>query len=246
MGIVHCVSNVEMIKHLLDYDKIATINVLGRMRFTKDWKIIVDNINRPKGFILKSDEWNIIYSPEDEVAKNMLENMNLKGQDFAGVLKKYYDLIKNREEIDWEEQCYLYYMDKKDLDLTRIKHEVKELRVKDALVVNEYYTYKSEDSLEYIIDCIKNRPSSAIFDENGVPISWAVVREDGSMGIMYTKEEYRGKGLAVSVSIDLAKKVFDIGWIPYVHILVDNIPSIKLAESIGFKKYGEIVWFGVK
>ncbi|KPU26630.1 hypothetical protein TR13x_09050 [Caloranaerobacter sp. TR13] len=243
---MHSISNIESIKHLLNYDKIATINALGKMRFTNNWEIIVDNIEKTRGFILKWDKWNIIYSPEDEVARKMLENINLKGQRFAGVLKKYYDLIKNNEEIEWEEPCYLYYMDKNNLDLARIRHEVKALKLKDAVVVNEYYTYKSKNSLKYITNCIKNRPSSAIFDKNGNPISWAVVREDGSMGIMYTKEEYRGKGLAVSVSIDLAKKVFDIGWTPYVHIVVKNIPSIKLAESIGFKRYGEIVWFGVK
>ncbi len=63
---------------------------------------------------------------------------------------------------------------------------------------------------------------------------------------MYTKKEHRGKGLAVSVSVDLIKKAFNLGITPYVHIVTDNSASVSLAEHIGFKKYGEIVWFGTK
>lgn len=241
------VNDNRIIEKLINSDRIATLNAVGRMKYTKGWEIFADSIDNPKGFILNSDYWKVIYSLYDDVALELLKGLE-KGKEtgFSGVLKKYYDMLKELRNIKWEEHCYLYYLDAKALDTSRIKHEVGPLRLEDAEIVNEFYTYKSDDSLEYIKECIRERPSSAVYDEKGNPISWAVVREDGSMGIMYTRKEHRGKGLAISVTIDLAKKVIDDDWIPYVHIVTDNKPSIKLAESIGFKRYGEITWFGIE
>lgn len=217
------------------------------MKYEKNWEIIVDNIIDPKGFIFKCGYWNIPFSPYDEVVYKMLNELDYREDEgFSGVLHKYYAMMKNIKEVHWEEPCYLYYMKEEDMDKSNLKHEVKSLRLKDAETVNEFYTYKDENSLEYIKECITQRETSAVFDENNNPISWAVVREDGSMGIMYTRREHRGKGLAASVSIDLAKKVIKDKGTPFVHIVTDNEASIALAESIGFKKYGPIMWFGVK
>ena len=241
------VNDVKIIENLINYDKIATLNAVNMMENEKQWDLYVDDAKYPKGFILKCGYWNIPYSPYDDVAYKMLKEIDFReSSGFSGVLLKYYEIVKSLKEIDWTEKCYTYYLDSKDLDLNKIKHNVRSLRIEDAQMVNQYYTYKSEDSLDYIKSCISNRPSSAVFDSDNNPISWAVLREDGTMGIMYTLKEYRKMGLAVSVSIDLAKKVIDGGKIPFVHIVTENEPSIKLAESIGFKKYGEIMWFGVK
>lgn len=239
--------DISVVQNLIDQDKVATLNVVNMMKYEDDWEIIVDNITNPKGFIFNCGYWSIPYSPDDNVISSMLKGKNYKEEEgFAGALYKYYEMVKDLKKIDWEEHCFLYYMEEKDLDESKIRHEVKELRLEDADVVNEFYTYKEDESLDYIKECISERPTSAIFDEAGNPISWAVVREDGTMGIMYTRKEHRGKGLAVSVSIDLAKKVIKNNGTPFVHIVTDNHASIALAESIGFKKYGNIVWFGVK
>lgn len=237
----------KVIDKLLHNDKIATVNVVSLMENEKEWEILVDNLEEPKGFIFKAKDWYVPYSPYDDVAFEMIKNLKYKEDEIlAGILKKYYDFIKESYEIDWEEQCLLYYMDKEDIQTSKLKHEVKELRLKDAEIVNEFYTYKDDTSLEYIRERISQGISSAIFDDTGNPISWAMVREDGSMGIMYTKKEHRGKGMAASVSIDLAKKVINNNKTPYVHIINTNKASIALAESVGFKKYGDVVWFGVK
>lgn len=239
--------DINVIKKLIDKYKIENLNVLGRIKYESDWHIIVDNLEKPNGFIFICNYWNIIFCEDDLLASKMLSDMTLdKNKGFAGILWKYYDIVKEKNEIDWEESCYLYYLNKEDFDNSPIKHVVKSLRLKDAETVYNYYTYKDEDPIDYIKECIINRPSAAVFDENENPISWAVTREDGSMGIMYTKKEHRGKGLAKSVSKHLAKLHLDNNDIPYVHILFGNENSVNLAESIGFKKFDKVKWFGVK
>lgn len=237
----------RIIHKLIQSDKIATVNVVNLIENESNWEILVDNLENPRGFIFKSNDWYVPYSPNDEIAFEMIRNLNYKkGDIFAGILKKYFDFIIATNEVDWEELCFLYYMDKEDLNISRLKHEVKDLRLEDAEIVNEFYTYKDDTSLEYLKDRITQGPSSAVFDDDDNPISWAMVREDGSMGIMYTKKDYRGKGIAASVSIDLAKKVIKNNKTPFVHIVDTNAASVALAESIGLKKYGDVVWFGVK
>ncbi len=93
---------------------------------------------------------------------------------------------------------------------------------------------------------IQERPTAVIRDDEGNPISWSVVRDDGSMGIAYTLEEYRRQGYAAAVNMELLKRTIDFGLIPYVHIATDNRASISLAERLGFKRNGKVVWFATK
>ncbi|WP_350344468.1 GNAT family N-acetyltransferase [Proteinivorax tanatarense] len=242
------INDSKVLINLLSKDKIGNINTIGRLKFQKEYNLFVDNLNNPQGYILQNDEWNVIYSQDSKTTDKLLDSLLKKPQNFAGILRKYYDLIEKKAEIEWNEFCYLYYVTPESLKIKKPKHKVDSLTLNDAEIVDYYYTYRSEHpkSLDYLKNCIQQRPSSVVRDENGNPISWALVREDGSLGVMYTKKEHRGKGLAISVSVDLIKKAFDLGHTPYVHIVTDNSPSIALSESIGFKKYGEVVWFGTK
>ncbi len=72
------------------------------------------------------------------------------------------------------------------------------------------------------------------------------MREDGSLGVMYTREAYRKHGLAPQVSRHLIKKVIKKGYQPYVHIVVDNMASRNLAEELGMVNYGCVKWFGME
>jgi hypothetical protein len=40
-------------------------------------------------------------------------------------------------------------------------------------------------------------------------------------------------------------KLRELGKLPYVQIIEDNIKSIGLAEKSGFVKHSRIVWFGI-
>lgn len=230
--------------NLLEQDPILNLNFMGRMKFSNSYNLEVT----PEGdvVLLKSDFWHVLFSQNDESALRMLRGLQPETEiGFSGVAEKYYHIAKDIYPIKWEEFCHLYYLSEDSLDTSMINHNVDSLTLADAPIVNEFYTYKGEGSLHYIEDCIKNRPSSVIRNEHGEPISWALVREDGSLGIMYTLKEHRQKGYAVSVSVDLAKKAFNIGLTPYVHIVKGNTASIRLAESIGFKYHTDIVWFGI-
>ena len=55
------------------------------------------------------------------------------------------------------------------------------------------------------------------------------------MSRLHTLEEHRRRGYAALVTEYLTKRVAQSGFVPFVHIVVDNDASHKFFESMGFK-----------
>jgi hypothetical protein len=77
------------------------------------------------------------------------------------------------------------------------------------------------------------------------PVCWVLIHEDNSMGIMFTREEYRRKGLAEVVTRDLTRRIIENGQIPYLQIVDGNMKSHGLANKCGFEQAGRCEWFGI-
>ncbi|MBF8435634.1 GNAT family N-acetyltransferase [Halanaerobiaceae bacterium Z-7014] len=244
---MHKVKQPEILDSLIADDKIAHLNTSGIIRLKDDYDLFVDDLKDPDGYIITKDDWYIVYYKE-EAREDVLEMAVEKPRKFSGVHKRFFDDIREKRKIDFHEICYLYYLEADDFNYKEPEYEIESLTVEDAKVVDEHYTYQSEDdtSFEYIKKTIQERPTAVIRDDEGNPISWSVVRDDGSMGIAYTLEEYRRQGYAAAVNMELLKRTIDFGLMPYVHIVTDNRASISLAERLGFKRNGKVVWFATK
>jgi len=107
----------------------------------------------------------------------------------------------------------------------------------DAKFVNTSWKYGNAASLSIFQEAIENRQSSCIRESDGLK-AWAVHRHDGSIGNVYTLEKERGRGLARKVVADLTAKVMKTQ-VPFCHIEPENEASIKLFESLGWKKIDE-------
>ncbi len=235
----------ENVKNFLLEDKIGNLNIFGIIENEPQTEIYVDDKNSPSGVLVRNDYFNYIYSKKEEFILKAKEQFFKEGHfGFSGVNKDIADIIKKGTKIEWENKCYLLYLPPEKLNGTKIESKVEQIKLEDAKVVDEFYTYRGEDSLDMIKNDIKSRPSSAIYN-NGEIVSWVLVHDDDSMGIMYTKEEHRKSGYAYDLTIDLAKKIVNKGKIPFVQIVKNNNASINLAKKCGFKVYGEISWFGI-
>ncbi|HUV84244.1 MAG TPA: GNAT family N-acetyltransferase, partial [Methanosarcinales archaeon] len=140
--------------------------------------------------------------------------------------------------------CTLYYMPKENLNLSLKKNPTEKIRIEDAETVDKFYPYRNQWSLETIKRDITNRPSSAIYI-NGEIACWVLIHDDNSMGIMYTKEDYRRKGYAVDVTIDLTRQIIETGKTPFIQIVQGNGMSPGLAKKCGFVEVGKADWFGI-
>lgn len=234
------------VRDFLLQDEINNLNIFGILENVDDTKIYVDNIENPSGVIVVEDYFNYIYTENDEFIELVIDEFFSKSGEygFSAVKSEIANKIKNRFELQWENPCTLYYYPNKNIDLKNINSEIRNLKIEEANIVDDYYTFKDEDSIFEIKESIKNRPSVCAI-KNGELASWLLIHDDNSFGPMYTKEEYRKEGLAVDLTLALVDKQLKNHKIPFLHIINENDASHKLAKKCGFERYGYCDWFGI-
>jgi len=242
---------------LKNEDEIATLHMVGAINNVdgslfsnpKDQVVIyVDSLENPMGVIVQEHEyWHYIYAKNDDFVlqakREYFDQLEEYGIDACN--KRAYDLLIDDREMEWEEHCKLLYLDPVDYQTIDYRYKLSKGTISDTDVINDHYTYKDEYSRVFIEDGLRHRPS-IVYREKEEPLAWVLTHRDDSIGIMYTKEEYRGKGMAYELSMAIAGAVIEAGRIPFIHIATGNQASFKLAEKCGYKFYQDIYWFGIK
>ena len=234
------------IYEFLNKNKIINLNLIGFLENVPDAEVYVDNETDPTGVVARKDYFSSLYTENDDFLNEVLDTLYKDGfYGFRAVYRPIAEKIRSRFLVNWESLNALYYLPKEEVDLSQIKNPVIPIDIKDAEIINHYYTYKDETSLDRIKDDIENRPSSAIYVDGDIA-SWVLIHNDNSMGIMYTKEEYRGRGYAEEVTLDLVNKVLKSGHVPFLTIVDGNNMSPGLAKKCGFIHEGVYTdWFGI-
>lgn len=236
----------DRITNLLLEDEILNLNILGVLRSNPSAPIFVDDADCPTGVYVQSNPYfGYLYTQSEAFADLVCNTFLTEGyHGFSGVEDRIAKHILGKYKVDWVSPCMLYYLPDGALDLSLQKSQAVPLDPIWAPLVDEFYPYKSDQSIKDITDNLTDRPSAAIMDE-GSPVCWLMVHEDYSMGIMHTKESHRRKGLAVDVTIALCKMLLDSGIRPFLQIVEGNDMSPGLALKCGFVPYKPVTWFGV-
>lgn len=244
---------LNKVEKILKAQPIKYSNIIGRMRnrtLEISWYIKDDFFVMEQGiFIVPSDENHENFIQYfDEYCKTKTEQKVL---NFAGVPKRQYDLLMTRYEEEWSEFCWMYYYEGNPFtnvddrySFNGIIYTIDSLNLADIEKVFEHYAFK-DDGIGYIEEIIKNEITYCARLE-GEAVSWVVQREDGSMGIMYTLEGHRRRGIGEWLCRHLINSILNKEHLPYLHIWKDNEPSIALADSLDFKRHSEVVWFGIE
>jgi hypothetical protein len=223
----------------------VNLNILGIIDNVPNIEIYVDDVKKPKGVFIRKEYFHYLYTKEDQFIEAVTNQFFQEGYyGFSGIEASIGKKIMEKYHVDWTSPCTLYHMPKENLDMKRMKHPVQSVALEDADIIDHFYTYQNEHSLEAIRKDIKERPSSAIY-QDGEIACWVLIHDDDSMGIMYTKENHRGKGYAVDVTIDLASKMIERGKTPFLQIVEGNHMSPGLAKKCGFVEWGKVIWFGI-
>lgn len=237
--------NSKIITDFLRKDLIINLNILGILNNQPEAKIYVDDVINPEGIWVNNGYFNYIYSKNEKFVNEVLESFDVPGEyGFSGVEKSIADRFNERFNVVWNNSCDLYYLPKENLDLSLIKNPVKMIDIKDAETIDSFYTFRDEGSFNKIQEDILLRPSTGIYID-GELVCWLLTHDDNSLGIMYTKEQFRNRGYAVDLTVDLSAKHFNKNLIPFLHIEKNNNMSPGLAKKCGFIKFADIEWFGI-
>ena len=222
-------------------------NLLGAIEHVKGLKLYTDDPKNPKGLLGQEDYFMYLVTKDRAFVEAVMDQFCSKEgyYGFTGIDLTHLDLILQRDvKLHWRNDCYLYYLPEGQ-ELPEIDPRVQSIPLSHAEIINDHYEYQTEVSLDQIKDDIANRPSSMI-EIDGEMAAWVIVHRDDTMGIMYTKEKFRGRGLAYLLCIDLMHKVRAMGKRPYVQINTANTASQGLAKKCGLVRAEPLVtWFGI-
>src|SRR5438876_1096663 len=97
----------------------------------------------------------------------------------------------------------------------------------------------------YVRRRIETGPTAAVYDD-GRPVAWAlthmVTDRVGIVGMVHVLEAYRRKGLAHAVVAAISQDLIRAGKTPALHAYVDNVASLSLFPTLGFRRVRRQVW----
>jgi hypothetical protein len=235
----------EVLDYLRDLGA-RTLNLLGLLDNEPEAEVYVDDARAPRGVLAKHKRFWYLHTEDDGFAELACRELARRGgyQGFSGVWRPLAERLKARFPMVWDAPCELYLLPDGNPRRELAARAAEPLVPADAELVDAHYAYRNDQSLEKIRSAIRHRPSSCI-RVDGQPVCWLLVHEDDSLGIMYTLEAHRRKGLAVDVTVDLLAKQLERGRTPFLQIRDDNALSPGLARKCGLVPAGFCDWFGL-
>ena len=128
----------------------------------------------------------------------------------------------------------------KDLDANGFSHLpggfcLSTLRSCESELIESAWKFKLPGTLDYIKHIIANFPNSCVRErETGPPVGWFIMQYNGSMGMLYVREEQRRQGLAQCLVHSLSDKLAKQGWPLFVYVEDDNTASQAFFKRCGF------------
>ena len=239
------------LKSFIDADQLRNAIIAQRVFLPRD-----------KSFFLANDEKDIealavvenTTDPEETRSLAMQGSVSEAAKDVVRALPvgKYWlhlaneDLLAvfaSRMRLGWHARAWLLSLAPGDLRASRT-HETRSI---DARWAHKIAAVWSTDwnADEYVKSRIENGPSSGIFVDNEL-VAWGLTHfetENVSMlGFLNVLPEYRGRGLAESITADVAAQVIASGRIPACHVYEHNFSSLGLLQRSGFKRVCRQVW----
>lgn len=105
--------------------------------------------------------------------------------------------------------------------------------------------YKDYTSEAYIRDRLL-RDISVCIKDNGKLAAWAFTHDDGSLGFLHVRLEYRRRGYGSQILRALIRMRAIEGKAIFCNIVPENGASIRMVEKLGFRQDRQISWLKLK
>ncbi len=227
------------IEEILNQEPIANLNILGF--FEKYAPIQIKEYGSTVMISGKSDEfwWYINCNSQDYFDK-FTDELSAGNHFFAVISDWMLDKLKSQFQIHWVLTCNKFYLPN-EVELPNIDIKIERLNPEDSYSMFEHSNYKAFTSREYIEEQIKCR-SGVAFRNAKKLAGWALFHDDGAMGMLHVVENYRRKGVARALLVELCKMQRSQKRIPYTSVEPTNIASSNLVNSLGFVNTGAVHW----
>jgi len=206
----------------------------------------VDDLNDPHAVLCRTHRFTLFADSGRAAARVLTEVPRNLRLVFSATPTRFCRLIRTRWRGPdagrrlWYNHCFLYVLRPGRLVIDRT-YRVSRLRPEDAQLIARAWPYGR--SPEHILRRLRSGPGYCI-RRRRTPVAWALTHDDGSMGFLHVLKEYRGQGMARTLTTALAEKLLRRGVQPFMYIVTNNRPSLRLTASMGFSRAGRYSWFG--
>lgn len=233
----------------LKKNKIQNLNIFGYLDNNPDAVVFVYGSDIDDGVIVSNSELDhfLIDTENTDFLKEFWVGLPRGHKCFSGVPEHIAEMIiKIAGKPVWRNKCNVFVLTGGFQYEPDNRFERFCLTTADAREVDDFYTYKSEDSYGRILESIEKRDSEAL-KIDGELAAWVLVHDDNSIGPLYVKEKFRGRRLAKIISERLICKLIAKNIIPFGHIVQGNEASHANMKRINGMELSHVCdWFGIE
>ena len=213
--------------NLLDLDYVNIYKVIKRNTaeiLEEDESGIFVFDKKSEIFIIACDDTNKGLSWVDKHYKgNYLINVCVNEELANIIFKKYNKRIMKT--------CYQVVYLKKELLELDDKYPIRDATMDDKQFILDNYHILDDEEINRIIE----NKEIFMIEKDGDVAGFIGEHGEGSMGMLFIKEDYRKLGLATNLEKFMINKTIEEGYIPFGHIVDDNYKSLNLQKKLGLE-----------
>jgi ribosomal protein S18 acetylase RimI-like enzyme len=234
---------MRAIKRALDEDPVANGILVERLFFSRQGYSVYGDGERfvaVKGrSVLFAGDWE-----GAEVPRHLLPTPNFWTSAAPWAI---FEGFRRTHVMAWKAPCWLLAAPRPRRPAGGWE-DLEPLTVRDAPEVARFW-HLADNPLPHIRQCIRKYPSVCIRID-GKLAAWGgnhfTTDKAAELGFAHTKRRFRRQGLGRRITVDLTHKLYDMGLAPYCYIFKDNAASLGMVEGLGFKRRGDVAWFGTR
>jgi len=204
--------------------------------------------------------WCYIAADRKEEITELIKRFNYQTNHFASLEEWMIPVVSQNREIEWELKTERLILpeavelnssvqkktkssDQKINAETEI--EIRQLKSEDADYIFNHSHYQEFTSLAYIRERIEADCSAGILIE-GELAAWGLTHDDGAVGFIHVRENFRKRGYARLVMQQLIREKRENKRDIFLNVEPDNLKAKKLFYSLGFEFDRMISWIKLK
>ncbi|MEK6851251.1 MAG: GNAT family N-acetyltransferase [Candidatus Thermoplasmatota archaeon] len=241
----------EAVRPLLRRDPIRNATVIHRMFHNPDFTLaFADTLPEPKAVLaLKPAEGTdephqfALHATNPLAALHVLKAVPPGSCIYHVADELAFPALRQVVTVGWWGEAICYAMDRESFrDLQT--HEVRPVEPRHAGMIAKIWApeWPAEN---YVRSRIESGPTAGVYVDGDL-VAWDLTHLETDdvimMGFLHVLDAHRGKGYAKSAGAAVAKLVLAKGKTPCCHVYVDNAPSIKLTEELGFRRVCLQAW----
>lgn len=193
------------------------------------------------GIMLKFEDIYMLAFKDEKIAEQSLKQID-KCSMLAIHNDKYFNIINQKWRLNKEIVAYQYgYLKKYVRIINNPIVEIKEIGREYFEFIKENYSTPIEEA--YLLERIDANVFVGAFIEKQI-VGFAGRHIERTIGFVEVIKEYRRLGIAQALEQYLMQKLIAENEIIYLQVEVDNYPSMRLHEKLGYERSDDIItWY---